>query len=496
MKKIALCALLVCMTATAGYANRNICNVSKVYDGYDATADEYLFPDEENYRIAKGISAEVYECDKINPTSCTDTEIITMPDGHYFQGVRYGQRTYKCDAMTIGNDKWEPFTPSAGEQYNICNKAKIYDGHDAKADEYLFKDEKNYGYASGKTSKVYECDKINPKSCTDQEYITMPDGHYFQGVRYGKRTYKCDAMTIGNDKWIPVDEGGVVVPPEPNPNYCDQFKAYPERYACCIMGNKTEWTTNDPANGQCRCKAPNTEWEYVNGHGKCKSKGLIGENCQRWKYDISLYSCCLESLKPGSDVDFDNGKCECLEPTKTWDGTKCVHNGIVPPEQEKTCYYSFDAEIRCANGAYIARSTSYPFVVNTNGKTCDDFKTTFASDRDFMLAMMDKFCSQQGSVPYRGNEQAFKEAAASLQAFFQSAKSSANVWKNEDGKFNTARLASDLTAGVVLGTVGGVVSGVVIKKKQVEKGFDALQCTVGGQKIADWGDEFEVSLRR
>ncbi len=43
-----------------------------------------------------------------------------------------------------------------------------------------------------------------------------------------------------------------------------------------------------------------------------------------------------------------------------------------------------------------------------------------------------------------------------------------------------ARLASDLTAGVVLGTVGGVVSGVVIKKKQVEKGFDALHCTVGG----------------
>ena len=68
--------------------------------------------------------------------------------------------------------------------------------------------------------------------------------------------------------------------------------------------------------------------------------------------------------------------------------------------------------------------------------------------------------------------------------------------KDADGNFNTARLASDLTAGVVLGTVGGVVSGVVIKKKQVEKGFEALHCTVGGQKIADWGDTFEVGLQK
>ena len=42
----------------------------------------------------------------------------------------------------------------------------------------------------------------------------------------------------------------------------------------------------------------------------------------------------------------------------------------------------------------------------------------------------------------------------------------------------------------------GVVSGVVIKKKQVEKGFDALHCAVGGQTIADWGDEFIVGMSK
>ncbi len=83
-----------------------------------------------------------------------------------------------------------------------------------------------------------------------------------------------------------------------------------------------------------------------------------------------------------------------------------------------------------------------------------------------------------------------------LAEFFKKTDSDKSVWKNADGSFNGVRLASDLTAGVVLGTVGGVVSGVLIKKSQVEKGFDALNCTVGGQKIADWGDEFTVGMRR
>ncbi len=89
-----------------------------------------------------------------------------------------------------------------------------------------------------------------------------------------------------------------------------------------------------------------------------------------------------------------------------------------------------------------------------------------------------------------------RNAQDKLTKFFDALDKNRSVWKNADGSFNAVRLASDLTAGVVLGTVGGVVSGVLIKKSQVEKGFDALNCTVGGQKIADWGDEFRVGLRR
>ena len=94
-----------------------------------------------------------------------------------------------------------------------------------------------------------------------------------------------------------------------------------------------------------------------------------------------------------------------------------------------------------------------------------------------------------------GDTAEINNAKAVLSAFFAKAESDVSVWKNEEGKFNTARLASDLGAAVVLGTVGGVVSSVVIKKAQVKKGFEALQCYMHGYKVADWGDVFEASLR-
>lgn len=70
-----------------------------------------------------------------------------------------------------------------------------------------------------------------------------------------------------------------------------------------------------------------------------------------------------------------------------------------------------------------------------------------------------------------------------------------NEWRDAEGKFNTARLASDSIAGVVLGTVGGIVTSKLVKKNQLKKGFEDLDCNVGGQKVADYGDTFRVGLQ-
>lgn len=68
-------------------------------------------------------------------------------------------------------------------------------------------------------------------------------------------------------------------------------------------------------------------------------------------------------------------------------------------------------------------------------------------------------------------------------------------WKDKNGNFNTSRLLSDSIAGVVLGTAGGLITSNVIKKNQVSGGFDGIHCTIGGQVVADWGDEFVVGMR-
>lgn len=70
-----------------------------------------------------------------------------------------------------------------------------------------------------------------------------------------------------------------------------------------------------------------------------------------------------------------------------------------------------------------------------------------------------------------------------------------SVWRDKDGDFNTSRLLSDSIAGVVLGTAGGLITSNVVKKNQVEDGFEDIQCTIGGQVVATWGDEFRVGIQ-
>lgn len=80
----------------------------------------------------------------------------------------------------------------------------------------------------------------------------------------------------------------------------------------------------------------------------------------------------------------------------------------------------------------------------------------------------------------------------SAYASLQTLTKNLSVWKNTEGNFNTARLVSDSAAGVVLGTVGGVVTATLVKKNQIKKGFESIQCTVGGQTIGGYGDQIKI----
>lgn len=81
-----------------------------------------------------------------------------------------------------------------------------------------------------------------------------------------------------------------------------------------------------------------------------------------------------------------------------------------------------------------------------------------------------------------------------LSEYHDKFRSKVSVWKNADGNFNTARLASDSIAGVVLGTAGGLITSNIVKKNQIENGFEDIKCTIGGQNVAAWGDQFRIGI--
>jgi hypothetical protein len=175
---------------------------------------------------------------------------------------------------------------------------------------------------------------------------------------------------------------------------------------------------------------------------------------------------------------------------------------------DEFCKYTFDADIECADGTTLTynKELSIPKNLFEGGKCKDEsyptfekwFNAQFENVKKYVLEKCPNAKTKTSVSTISGgsgvNNAQLQSAKDSIDSFFASTESHRSGLKTADGKFNTVRLASDLTAGVVLGTVGGVVSGVVIKKKQVEKGFEALHCAVGGHTVADWGDTFEVGL--
>ncbi len=214
-------------------------------------------------------------------------------------------------------------------------------------------------------------------------------------------------------------------------------------------------------------------------------------------------ACCDAGVLTKWTGDERNGTCTCYDQDTKWDGKRCV--ALKAEITNGRCFFGFNATVDCGgygvnmNGALINNT-------DLQGLTCEEFNDRFYSNMSMIQAIVKSYglCNsyaQQQSKQEDAEEQLKKKerltkAKSNLDAFFSKVNSDKSVWKNADGSFNGVRLASDLTAGVVLGTVGGVVSGVLIKKSQVEKGFDALNCTINGQKVADWGDEFSVGLRR
>ena len=244
----------------------------------------------------------------------------------------------------------------------------------------------------------------------------------------------------------------------------------------------------------------------------CKKSGapVIPETCEtKYAGYPRAIDCCNAELA-GKNVkwigDKAAGYCKCNDENKIWDeATKqCIEKDN---NAEIECWYTLNVAIQCKNGNYFNKNVLVKLAESkVKQESCELLKkdmqnlerlvTVSSGEIKSYSNLIKSVCGDNSTsiLPY--SEADLKAARETLKSFFANANENASVWKTEAGNFNGARLASDLTAGVVLGTVGGVVSSKVIKKKQIEKGFEVLHCTIGGQTAADWGDTFTVGLNK
>ena len=280
----------------------------------------------------------------------------------------------------------------------------------------------------------------------------------------------------------------------PNPGQsCQQRRQTRAGKQCCLHKTAT-WEpvdrTKPDDEGECRC--PGYPGVVFNVD---KATCDPVEGCDKYKSNPAALDCCNASAS-GASWNETTNTCDCVE-GKKWNAAQkqCVKDNS---NVLSDCTYRFSGKVKCANGNSLTINQQRPLTVAELGDmSCDQFNNLYQSDVSKLNEFFTNACNGGAFISIvTGPSAAEVESAKStLSAFFSAAQSNASVWKDSEGKFNKARLASDLTAGVVLGSVGGVVSGVVIKKNQVKKGFEALHCAVGGQKVADWGDEFNVGLR-
>lgn len=233
------------------------------------------------------------------------------------------------------------------------------------------------------------------------------------------------------------------------------------------------------------------------GVGKCHSSVCYSDECK---------ACCK---KPKEETIWDRGAqvCHCVNGghfTKENNQWICKVDNSQPVVPSGQCDNALLALVQgwktqCAGKTEVLAEIDGLLAYCAGKAVSND---VFLRLYDELKALVDEKCvgsSEQpphvddGADRLRVSIRIIRDAHSNLSGMAEGFKVS--VWKDDEGKFNTSRLVSDSVAGVVLGTAGGLITSNVVKKNQVENGFEDLKCTIGGQVVADWGDQFRVGIQ-
>jgi hypothetical protein len=238
-----------------------------------------------------------------------------------------------------------------------------------------------------------------------------------------------------------------------------------------------------------------------------------GKVCWAWEcqqgYIRNGGSCVLQQQKTqeqkncesASGTVWNGKKCECSDTKLIWSSEKkqCVKKPVIPtvivPEKVSDCddqfmYWLNEQSLNYPDNQTIQNLIKQILDYCTNDKNRE--KVKFDTNVIQLKILIEKY-KKETDEKITDTEKNIKSVADRINGVTKDFNKS--VWKTTEGEFNKTRLLSDSVAGVVLGTAGGLITSSVIKKNQTDNGFDDISCTVGGQVVSGWGDEFTVGIR-
>lgn len=442
-------------------ANNHLCNRGNVdLRTKSADADEFLYETKPDYNNRVG-----YECDRLvsgstdyKNSKCGGDEIKIVKAGHVWGGaeLNYGA-VYDCQTNISKSDHWEAIF--------VCpeNNNVVVDG------------------------SKYSCQGIVGKKCSqeDLDFTMATDGVYGKYTEGG--LIWCLATKCKENKILFM---GSCYDKCEKPNATeaildvDECKALKCEDGYRVIGGDCVKTASDDNDKK---QSDNVKATAKKVGDACSAADLQGRNAAAGKY-----------------INIGKGKVSCQ-------ATQCLSGAYMVYKDNATqgwCVYPS----KCPDGytLNIIDGTKTDGKCNKVGGTSDEFVIITHDapigpelpDWDLELGATASSMSDEDIdrfAEYTGNAQAFilekriTDAAKSFNDATTGMKQS--KWRNKDGKFNTARLASDGVAGVVLGTTAGLITAHVVKKGQIKNGYEDIKCTIGGQEISDWGDELTVGVR-
>ncbi|MFQ6777917.1 MAG: hypothetical protein ACLRFI_01300 [Alphaproteobacteria bacterium] len=311
----------------------------------------------------------------------------------------------------------------------------------------------------------------------------------------------------------------------------DTFVWKEEGDECTVHGNENTL--------EAKCKKSSSTGTYVAGE-KCKGSDIELPGLIEDKY---VRRCVATKCKNGYEVR--DGWCQKKQVNTSKQGNNSGSNESTFKQEQSvaTVYFpndiselSDDVSEKISSFLKQFSKTDIERIIVLGGASCagtDEHNKELAKERtqavkdnilqiyndisvdDYSMAAADDFykndCDEQKAAQYRmvriyvvmkhvdvvsssDDENSAVMLVLHIQNIINEFAGERSVWKDAEGNFNTARLVSDSVAGVVLGTAGAVITSKIVKKNQIEQGFEDLKCVVGGQEVAGWGDEFNVGL--